>query len=92
MSTVSQIIAPTRAKLEVCLPAPAVGDVDREAPGLVAREQLARRPPPRLILVINVTQRLPAVVAHDKAGNASSLAPPSDRRRYPDKDANLRRP
>ena len=44
-----------------------LGNIDREPPCLVAREQSRCRPPPRLILAKHVTARLPAVVARDEA-------------------------
>jgi hypothetical protein len=44
-----------------------LGDVGGDAPGLVAGEQLGRRTPSRLILEMDVGQRLPAVVPDDEA-------------------------
>ena len=41
-----------------------LGDVGGDATGLVAGEQLGRRAPPRLILEIDIGQRLAVVVAH----------------------------
>jgi hypothetical protein len=45
-----------------------LGDVRGDAPGLVAGEQLGRRPPCRLLLEIDVGERLPVGVADDEAG------------------------
>ena len=45
-----------------------LGDVGGDAPGLVAGEQLGRRAPSRLILEIDIGQRLTAGVADDEAG------------------------
>ena len=42
--------------------------IRRDPPGLVAGEQLRRRAPPRLLLKIDVSQRLPVGVADDIAG------------------------
>jgi hypothetical protein len=44
-----------------------------QSAGLVAREQLDRRAPPRLILEVDIGQRLPGAVSHDK-GSRSPLA------------------
>ena len=43
-------------------------DVGGNAPGLVAGEQLRRRAAPRLVLEIDVSERLPVRVAYDEAG------------------------
>ena len=45
-----------------------LGDVGGDAPRLVAGEQLGRRAPSRLLLEINVGERLPVGVADDEAG------------------------
>jgi hypothetical protein len=45
-----------------------LGDVGGDALGLVAGEQLGRRSPSRLILEIDVRERLPVGVADDEAG------------------------
>ncbi len=45
-----------------------LGDVGGDAPGLVAGEQLGRRPPAPLVLAVDVGQRLPVAVADDEAG------------------------
>ena len=45
-----------------------LADVDGDAPGLVAGEQLGRRSPPEFILAIDVGERLPISVADDEAG------------------------
>jgi hypothetical protein len=45
-----------------------LGDVGGAAPGLVAGEELGRRSPSRLILEIDVGERLPVGVADDEAG------------------------
>jgi hypothetical protein len=45
-----------------------LGDVGGNAPGLVAGEEMRRRPPSRLLLAIDVSERLPVGVADDKAG------------------------
>ncbi len=44
-----------------------LGEVRRDPPRLVAREQLSRRSSARLVLEIDVGERLPASVAHDEA-------------------------
>ena len=45
-----------------------VGDVDGDAPRLVARHQSRRRSPAGLLLEIDVSQRLAGVILHDEAG------------------------
>jgi hypothetical protein len=40
----------------------------RDAPRLILAEQLGRRPPPRLILEIDIGKLLSVTVAHDEAG------------------------
>ena len=45
-----------------------LGKVHRHPPGPVAGKQLGRRAPSRLILEIDIGQRLPVVVADDEAG------------------------
>jgi hypothetical protein len=45
----------------------AVGDVGSDAPRLIFAQQLRRCLSPRLILEIDVGERLPVVVAHDEA-------------------------
>jgi hypothetical protein len=45
-----------------------LGDVGGYPPRLILAEQLGRRSPPRLTLIIDVAQRLTAGVTHDKAG------------------------
>jgi hypothetical protein len=45
-----------------------LGDVDGDAPGFVAGQQLACRAPPRFILAIDKGECLPIVIAHDEAG------------------------
>jgi hypothetical protein len=42
--------APTRLCLRVCQQHRQLDDVDRDPPRLIAREQISRRPPARLIL------------------------------------------
>jgi hypothetical protein len=42
--------------------------IGSNAPRLVAGEELGRRAPPRLVLEIDVGERLPVVVADDEAG------------------------
>ena len=42
-----------------------LGDVGGDAPGLVAGEQLGRRTPSRLLLEVDVRERLPVGVADD---------------------------
>ena len=42
--------------------------VGRDAPRLVAAEQLSGRSPPRLFLEIDIGERLPVVIAHHEAG------------------------
>jgi hypothetical protein len=44
-----------------------LGDVGGDAPRLVAGEQLGRRPSSRLILEMDVSERLPVGVAYDEA-------------------------
>ena len=44
-----------------------LGDIDRNASRLIAREWLGRRSSSRLILEIDIGERLSVVVAHDKA-------------------------
>jgi hypothetical protein len=46
-------------------------NVRRDAPGLVAREEVRRRATARLLLKIHVGERLPVGVADDEAGVAS---------------------
>ena len=43
-------------------------DIGGDAPGLVAGEQMCRRAPSRLLLEIDVGERLPVAVADDEAG------------------------
>jgi hypothetical protein len=43
-----------------------LGDVRCDTAHLILAEQLGRRTPPRLILIIDVRERLPVVVAHDE--------------------------
>ena len=45
-----------------------LGDVDGDAPGLVAGEEMRRRAPAPLLLEIDVGERLPVGVADDEAG------------------------
>ena len=49
-----------------------LGDVGGDAPGLVAREEFGRRPPSRLLLAIDVSERLPVGVA-DNEGRPSNV-------------------
>ena len=44
-----------------------LGDVGGDAPGLVAGEQMSRRAPSRLLLEVDVGERLPVGVADDEA-------------------------
>jgi hypothetical protein len=44
-----------------------LGDVGGDAPGLVAGEEVRRRATPRLLLEIDVGERLPVGVADDEA-------------------------
>jgi hypothetical protein len=44
-----------------------LGNVQRDAPRLVAGEQMRRRAPSRLVLGIDIGERLPVVVADDEA-------------------------
>jgi hypothetical protein len=43
-------------------------NIHRNPPRLIFGEQFRRRPPSRLILEIDIRQRLLVVIAHDKAG------------------------
>jgi hypothetical protein len=45
-----------------------LGDVGGDPPGLIAGEEVRRRPPSRLLLAIDVSERLPVGVADDEAG------------------------
>jgi hypothetical protein len=45
-----------------------LGDIGCDPPGLVAGEQMRRRPPSRLLLAIDVSERLPVGVADNEAG------------------------
>jgi len=45
-----------------------LGDVHGDAPRLVAGEQVRCRAPPRLLLEIDIGERLPVGVADDEAG------------------------
>jgi hypothetical protein len=54
--------------LTACAAVRQLGDVGGDPPGLVAGEQVCRRAPPRLVLEIDVSERLPVGVADDEAG------------------------
>jgi hypothetical protein len=45
-------------------------NIHRNPPRLIFGEQFRRRPPSRLILVIDIGERLSVVVADDKAGGS----------------------
>ena len=45
-----------------------LGGVRGDPPGLVAGEELGRRAPARLLLEIDVGERLPVAIANDEAG------------------------
>jgi hypothetical protein len=51
-----------------CLTRSQFSDIRPYAPGLVAGEEVCRRPAPRLLLEIDVGERLPGGVADDEAG------------------------
>jgi len=66
--TTNQSRGPVNAKLLLAQQLRQLGDVCGDAPRLVAGEQLGRRAASRLILEVNVGERLAAVVADDEAG------------------------
>jgi hypothetical protein len=45
-----------------------LGDIRRDPPRLIFREQLGRRSPARLVLEVDVSELLAVVIAHDIAG------------------------
>jgi len=45
-----------------------LGYIGSDAPGLVPREQMRRRAPARLLLEIDIRERLPGMILHDEAG------------------------
>jgi hypothetical protein len=53
-----------------------LGDVGGDAPRLVAGEQLGRCASPRLLLEVDVGERLPIGVADDKAGSTTGVGRP----------------
>ena len=45
-----------------------LGDIDRDAPGLIASEEVRRRASAGLLLVVHIRERVAASVLHDETG------------------------
>jgi len=58
-----------------------LGDVGGDAPRFVLGQQVGRCTPPRLLLEVEVAERLPVLVADDKAGIVVLLVCPRRRKR-----------
>ena len=52
-----------------------LGDVGGDAPSFVARQEVRRRPPSRLLLVVDVGERLPVSAAASNAGDNPNVQP-----------------